>query len=298
MATVTTTTQRSNTAIAPFFGPLEVKGGVVYVDGVSGKDAGRSGRSPTTPLKTVTQALALVVDDDTVFVNPGVYNESVVVGHELSGITLVGLGVVEIKGQNIQDALLSDSSRLKIKNIKFTGPTIMAGVRSTGDYFLAENCIFSGGATGLVLTEGTSGDIASNSKDGGTAPRIIDCEVSNAVNGILIQATDNGVIDNILVKDCSFFNCTTASINETGGTAASRFRGLRVIGCDFGAGDNAAGSFPTTWINLGGSDSNTGFVKGCSFLKDNTVVGINVVGTKLLWVGNFHPSGLSAGQPA
>jgi len=281
---------------------MGLQGGVLYVDKLTGSDAGRNGRNPTMPLKTIAQAISLSVDSDSIFINPGVYDESLNVAHTLSNLTLVGLGVrnaVEIKPTTIDtNALLLEGTNTRLVNLKATGSGLGVGAKSSGDYLLAENCVFSGGGDGIILTEGTAAEVGANAKDAGQAPRLIDCDIINAVSGLIIEATDNGAIHDILIQRCLFNDCSAASITEAGGTASDRFRGLEVLDCTFGLGDTEGGALPTSWISLGANFSNTGLVSRCSFAGSNAVAGLNIVKGKVVWVSNYHTNGVSTGQPA
>lgn len=294
--------RRINKSIDPFIGPANLSGRSLYVNGSSGVDAGRNGLNPNKPLATIAQALTNAAALDTIFIDPGTYDEALTVPYAKTDISIVGLGgahgVIIAPSTTNASGITNEADRLTLSNLEVRGDGTGSGLINRGSKLRCYGCLFGvAGAVGATLSEGTDAQVTAGTHGTGTDPHFFNCDFKGVATGVLISATDEGPMWGIRFESCWFHDLPTASIAEGGGTAANRFRDLVVRDCHFGAGDPDDGSAPTKWADLNDDNGNTGQFVGCSF-PGAINSGDNLVSTAITWVGNVHTGGIAAAQPS
>ncbi len=220
----------------------------IYVDGIHGSDS-NAGTSPSAPVKTLKKGISLVASGGTVRVAPADYSESLVFTKSLSllgsgplvtrdsvpsgtafrikapGVTIEGMGV-SVQGNAPADlplALETGASGTVLRGLTVAGGKsgILAG--STPD-LLVENCNLGGGGQvhGIEVT--------------GDADRVVlrKCTFSNlAGTSILADPGAGAVLEDWVIRECTFLNRKPPSISPGACLEMPRVRGLLVEGCDF-----------------------------------------------------------------
>ncbi len=295
--------RRVNRGNQPFFGPANLPGRSIYVSPTGSDTDNQGGLNPTRPLKTITQAIAVAEKYDTIFLDPGDYDETVTISRSstVSDVSIVGLGgrgaaIIEPSTSNA-DGLVNHMDGLSLHNLTIKGNGTGTALENTGSRLRVTECKLGvTGALSVDLTEGTTAQIAALTHGEGDDVQFFNCVIGGTADGVKLTATNNGVMTGILFENCHFAGCSASSFEEAGGTAANRFRNLVVRWCHFGPGDVSTGAMPTKWFSLDDSNSNTGEIIDCSF-PDTLTSGRNLVSSLVLWVCNRHPAGLSTGQP-
>lgn len=276
-----------------------------YVDATDGSDT-FDGLSKVTAKATVQAAVTDAVTGDIIYIAPGDYDENVTIAVGKPNITLVGIGArnsVEIVCAGATTALTVNANEVTLINIALSGDETAGSIGLLnrgralryyeGRILNVETCAKFTLGTPTQVTAGTYGD--------GSNTLCEDVEFSWATNGIdLVGVTDAGVGDfgttQNYFRRCTFHNCSAASITETPlGAAAQSFRDLEVSDCIFKRVE--AGTEPTKYIDLDGSNSNSGIVTRCSF-PTALAGGKNLVSTAVIWVSNYHTGGVSTTVPS
>lgn len=249
----------------------------------------------TSDFATVTEALSVAKAGDTIMLQPGIYNETVTVS--LDNITLVGLGNVlnttvgyEYGGTaSDQAALVVTGKNCTVMNIDFSGgATAAEGVAITGDGFKAYNCKFE-----MQNDAGVALKFAPTAVAGytGSIATIEACEFAWAETGIQ-TSTDTSSTTQCKILNCQFNNLSVECIGEAN---ADSVRNFVVQGCTFDTMED--GTAPSGGYIVMSGNTSTGVVTQCAF-PTATNSGENAVGTKIIWVSNFHTDGISTGQPS
>ena len=256
----------------------------------------------------LTTALAALQANDVIYLKPGDYAGAFTIPYSatVTGITLVGAGPrgsVFLSGTGATTTLTNDAERTTLINISIegdeTGGSIGLlnrgrGLRyKVGRILNVETC--------AKFTLGTPTEVTAGTYSDGSDTLCEDVELSWATNGIdLVGVTDAGVGDfgttQNYFRRCVFHNLSAAAVTETPlGEAAQSFRDLEPSDCIFRRVE--AGTEPTKYLDLDGSNSNTGIVTRCSF-PTALAGGKNLVSTALIWVSNYHTGGVSTGVPS
>lgn len=134
-------------------------------------------------------------------------------------------------------------------------------------------------------------------KGNGADCRFERCEFAWAASGIELVCTDYGAVTELQVVNCWFHDLDTKHIYETvgsGGAAGVMYASLLLQG-NIHLKDEA-GTAPTDYILLNGSNSNTGVMTGCVFPQAANG-GKVLLSTALVAVGCYFTGGISTGQP-
>lgn len=284
-------------------------GRALWVDSTDGS-GGNGGSGAGDAFTTIQAAVDASLNNDTIFVAPGQYDETVTIGrtngdgtarHKLTIIGLGGRGAAYIE-PSTEDAggLVCHADDVTIVNLGIAAEdeTSAVALTVTGARFRAIECKIEGGAKQLVIGPGTVAQEAAGTHGRGSDALFEDCEFCWGTDGIHLTCTDYGGVTQARFKNCRFHNLTGKHLTETvgsGGAAAVTFFNLTVIECDFD--DLEDGTAPTNYIDLNGDNANSGVVAKCVF---PTAInsGLNLVSTAVHWVSNFHTGGISTGQPS
>lgn len=290
--------------------PFPSTGQAWFVDPVNGANGSNDGQSSQSAFASLTYALTKANAGDTIYLAPGQYDESPVVsregadGEELNNLTIIGLGG---RGAAYIEPTTEDASGLIVHaddvtliNVGSAGEdeTSAVALTVTGARFRAYGCKFEGGLRQALVGPGTIALIDDGTKGTGADALFDDCEFAWGTEGLVLQGTDYGGCTQTYVRNCRFHDLTAESVGEnvgSGGSAGVTFFGLNLRDSVFELDE--AGAAPTKWISLNGDNANSGIVTGCQF-PTALNSGKNLVSTKVLWTGNFHPAGLSTTQPS
>lgn len=236
----------------------------------------------------------------TLIVAPGTYEENIIIPRTLSALTLIGAGgrgSVAIEALTNGVALLNHADDVTLVNIGLGGNGTGAGLVNDGRRLRMAGCKLEAGADAAILAVGTVAQQEAGTYGDGSDALIEDCEFAWATNGLVLRCSDYGAVTQARLRNCVFHNLTNHVTERvgSGGSAAVGHRDLEVGHCHFLRAED--GSNPTKFFDLNDSNDNTGEVYGCTFpVAANS--GLSLVSTKVLWVGNFYPAGVSAGQPS
>jgi hypothetical protein len=195
-------------------------------------------------------------------------------------------------------ALANHADDVHLHAIGCDGEGTGGGLVNTGARLRGYDCKIEGGALPLQLTLGTVAQIAAKSRGKGADVRFERCEICWADTGVQLKGTDYGAVTQPKFLRSLFHNLALASFEETflaGGLASLQYRDLLVDECTFMPAED--GTQPTKYFSLNDDNTNTGLVTRCRVpVALNS--GKNLVSTGLLWLANYHPAGISTGQPS
>lgn len=295
-----------------FGAPLEGGGLLVpamldqwYVNASPTGQAG-DGRAYDHPLATIAEAITAAASGDVIFVAPGDYTDELTIPVGKSNLTILGAarrGSVYVSVTGAVTALTNNANGTRLINITIEGDETAGsigllnrgrGLRySVGRILNLETCAQFTLGTPTEVDAGTYGD--------GSDTLCEDVEFSWATDGVdLVGVTDVGVGDfgttQNYFRRCTFHNLSNSSFKETPlGVATQSFRDLEVSDCIFRRIE--AGTEPTYYMLLNGSNSNSGMVTRCSF-PTALAGGKNLVSTAVIWVSNYHTDGVSTTVPS
>lgn len=238
---------------------------------------------------------------EVLYLGPGDYEEAITIPATKDNLTIVGLGgrgAVSIVAPDDGVALTNHGRDVTLVNVGLEGEGTGGGLINTGRRFRAIGCKIEGGTDALVQGPGTVALINNGTKDKGDDCLFEDCEFAYATNGVVLLCSDYGACGQNRFRGCTFHNLATAHVAErvgSGGSAAVGYRDIEFTDCVF-MGDEA-GAMPTKFFDLNDNNANTGQVSHCVF-PTALNSGLSLVSTKMLWVANYHPAGLSTGQPS
>lgn len=273
-------------------------------------DDDNNGRSWEAPFATIQAAIAAVTDRGKhnwgVLCAPGQYDETVTIartvpsGGTIQGVSGRGSAFIEPDTEDA-DGFICHQDDITVINLGMAAEDTTAGnlaLEVTGSRFRAHGCKLEGGQYQCVIGPGTVAQEAVGTHGRGGDIMFEDCEYAWGTNGILLRASDFGAVTQARFRKCRFHDLTASSFEEsdgTGGSAAVHYFGLVIDDCVFELDE--AGAPPTKWISLNDNNANAGIVTGCRF---PTAInsGLNLVSTKLLWIGNYHTGGIAAAQPS
>jgi len=239
-----------------------------------------------------------------VLVAPGSFDETVTVPHSISNIKIESMGgrgatYIEPSTEDAAGMLVhADDVTLVNIGVAAEDETSAVALTVTGDRFRAYGSKFEGGAIQVLIGPGTVAQVAAGIRGKGSDSLFDDCEVCWGTKGIVLQGTDYGGCTQLMIRNCRFHDLTAESIGEnvgSGGSAAVTFFGLNVKDSVFELDE--AGAAPTKWLSLNADNANSGIISGCRF---PTAIngGLNLVSTKVLFVGNYMTGGINTAQPS
>jgi len=284
-----------------YFPPARLNPGRAWF--VAPLDDDRSGLSWNAARNSIQSAINLCVSGDYIYVAPGTYDEVVTIDRGLD-IAIIGVGPLNsvriAPTTDSADALTCHADGVLLQNIHAISPDTSGSVAftATGSGLRCVGCKFTGAAQQVLFGPGSQDHIDLGTEGVGADAIFENCVFGEGVNGFVVQGTDYGPAARVILQNCSFYQLDTTSVTEQvgdGGAAGEVFTNLIVRDCSFEP--SATGTEPTNYFLLNGSNANTGLVTGCRFTVSLTS-GKNLVSTKVLWSGNYHPAGLSTGQPS
>ena len=269
-----------------------------YVDTANGSNAAR--RSGNRAYRTLQAAIDAGSPGDAFLVAPGQYDETVTIPATLNQIVIIGLGGrgAAYVDPSVEDAggMVVHGADVALHNLGVAGEdtTSAVALTVTGARFRAMGCKFEGGLTQLTLGPGTVAQIAAGTHGDGADAHFEDCEFTWGTNGVILKASDYGAVTQARFRRNLFRNLSAAAFEESGGTASIRFRDLLIEGNIFAENEGAP---PTKYISLNDDNGNDGLAVG-NYFQTALNGGLNLVSTALIWSANFHPAGISTGQPS
>jgi len=248
---------------------------------------------------TIASVLDQAVAGDTIYIQPGEYNEAVTIARAKSNLTLIGMGgrgsvfIAPTTSNATAMTILADD--VTLVNIGCDGDGTGSGLVNYGRRTRGYGCKIEGGTVGLKLTLGTVAQINAGTHGKGDDTWWVDCEIAWNTKGVELVATDYGAVTQARFRACTFHDNSAADFEESGGTASIRYRDLDIGSCHFLRQED--GTEPTAYVLLNDDNGNKGVVHGCTF-PTALNGGKNLVSTGLIWTGNFHTAGISTGQPS
>lgn len=202
-------------------------------------------------------------------------------------------------------ALTNHADDVHLYGIGLDGEGTGSGLNNTGRRLRGHRCKIEGGAIPLILTLGSVTQIAAKSRGKGDDALFEECEICWAETGVKLIGSDYGAVTQPKFLKSRFHNLSAATFEEgfvagpPAGDVDIQFRGLLVAGSIFEniVGDDGVAAEPTKFFSLNDSNQNSGLVTRCVFpVALNS--GKNLVSTAVEWIANYHPAGLSTGQPS
>jgi len=259
------------------------------------------------PNKSFQQAINQSVPGTVIVAASGSYSETVTIARGKGPLTLVcpgpkGSCAIAPTSSNA-GALINNSDDITLINIGQAAVGTGKALVNTGSRlreFLCklENDDGTGLCAQMTLNTVAQHDATPRLKGNGGDCLFSGCEFAWAASGIELVCTDYGAVTELQLVDSLFHDMDTKHIYETvgsGGSAAVMFASLLIDSCRFMR--NEAGTEPTNYIDLNGSNANSGMVSRSSFATA-LAGGKNLVSTALLWVSNYHTGGVSGAQPS
>src|SRR3990167_1361441 len=296
--------------LAPFHGQQKAmieRFGTPWFVSPDGSDQTTRGKSYKRPLLTLDEAIDRAASDDRIILAPGDYTGPFTIPVGKPRLTLIGdgpRGSVFLGITGAATVLTNNADRTRLENISLEGDetALSVGLLNRGKGLRYKVGRILNVATSAKFTMGTPTEVTAGTYGDGSDTLCEDVEFSWGTDGVeLIGVTDLVDVGDFpttqnYFRRCLFHNLSNSAFKETpGGGAAQRFRDLAVEDCTFRRIE--AGTEPTYYMKLDGSNSNTGIVTRCSF-PTALAGGKNLVSTGLIWVSNFHTGGISTTVPS
>lgn len=260
------------------------------------------GRTPYTPKKTVTAALAAAGSDDgtIIFMMAGSYVENIVVTRDyvsLIGIVEGGYGrpdVVPAAGV----ALTVSGQGFVAKHVRFAA-TAADCVKQEGNGFIYDDCVFDGDATATKAGLRLRGN---NTDDSLTASEGIvqNCLFRGNSIGLAFDSaaapSGVGVTDDVIIGNRFYANTQDITAEKTGAGGVYSVQTTEIVSNYF-ADKNKTNYIDLTTNADGAAGSQTGTIAGNHFAAD-AIDGTRVAmaGTGFTFVGNFSTVGVVDGS--
>ena len=276
-----------------------------YVWGDAVRDG--NGKRPDRPLLLLSDAIDEAVEGDLILVGPGDYAGAHTIPVGKPNLSIVGVGArgsVFISGTGATTSLTNNANRTTLHNISIEGDetALSVGLLNRGRGLRYKIGRILNVATCAKFTMGTPTEVTAGTYGDGSDTLCEDVEFSWGTDGVeLIGVTDLVDVGDFpttqnYFRRCRFHNLSNSAFKETpGGGAAQSFRDLEVEDCTFRRIE--AGTEPTYYMKLDGSNSNSGIVTRCSF-PTALAGGKNLVSTAVIWVSNSHTGGISTTVPS
>lgn len=250
---------------------------------------------------TIQAAINEAAEGETIFVQPGSYDENLTVTTDY--LTIVG---AQVGGYGRPDivpetgvALTVTAQGFVCRKLRFASQDGDSCVIQRGNGFKYDDCVFDdasdAGKAGLDL-------LPSDTDDSFTASEgsVSNCLFRGSANAILFDTGDApavgvGSTDNLIVA-CKFKGNTLDLATADAGGAVYSVQFLEVKDCVF-ADKNKATYLDFTTTNGGAAGDQSGTVDGCYFATDTiTTTKIKAVGTAFTFVGNYSTVGVFDGS--
>src|SRR5882724_5903763 len=252
--------------------PIGTQGTAWFVDATNGNN-GNSGTDPGNAFKTITKAHAVATAGDTIFIQPGSYEENVVITKDyisLIGAQLGGYGRPDIGGA-VGVALSVSGQGFVARNCRFFATGNADAVIQTGNGFEYSNCVFDGAA-------------AQNAK---ALLRLLPSSVNDALTASEGQIFNNyfrgapALAFGIIFDDGAAPVAVGSTDNWIYGNRFSQNAGVDIATKDSG----------------GAAGDQSGTITGNFFAADAiTGARVAMVGTAFTFVGNFDTVGVVDGS--
>jgi hypothetical protein len=285
------------------------RGKTLIVDSVNGNDGYGTEYPYSYPFKTVQKAIDLSVSGDTVFLYPGVYDETLTVK---SGIAVRGINTqtVSISKTNVVSnttlVTLDSNCRIEDMTMNLTGAT--GGITLTG-----VNLINTAPQTSKIRTTvvnvsnyDTHPSVAYGVLSSGTTSNVTKLTSSNAIRASTINVNLGSTGSTgcaLLVSGSNLTTCRDCNFFANGPTGYSGDTGTHIIGCCINSAVGNTGALGLYSSTLSGAtydiakENGNIFLLGFSDLANNTTNGnsFNVVTQANAQAygiaGNFNTSG-------
>lgn len=276
-------------------------GQVLFVDAEHGVDDGNGG-SLELPLASIGFALDMCHSGygDVIVVNPGSYDENVVVDKDYVAIIGGFAG-----GYARPDIVPSSGVALTVtgqgcvfSHCRFAGATNDC-VKQYGNGFAYSDCVFDGDATaakaGLRLVPSDTDDSLTASEG-----KVLGCLFRGNANGIIfdtaLPAVGVGSTDNSIAGNRFYSNTLDIATADTGGASTYSVQTTIIAGNSF-EDKNKATYIDLTTANGGAASAQTGAINGNTFASDTiTTTKIKMVGTGFTFSGNVYTVGVADGS--
>lgn len=191
---------------------------------------------------------------------------------------------------------------VEVRNLSVAAEDNTAGnaaLKVFGSRVRLYECKISSGDIQLQLGPGTLAQIAAGTHGTGSDFLAEDCEFCWGNTGILLVCTDYGAVAQARIRKCLFHNLVTDGITESvgsGGAAATTYRNLIINHCTFD--DLVDGTAPTnSYVDVNANNANTGVLTRCAFPVASNG-GKVLLSTAMMCTGCFFTGGISTGQPS
>ena len=258
---------------------------------------------------SITSALAEAREGDTIHVQPGEYDENIVVTTDyvtIQGAQFGGYGRPDV-APTAGVALVVTAQGFVCKRMRFAAG-VSDAVRQEGNGFVYEDCVFDGDA-GQAVTDALLRLKGDDDDDSFTASEglVTDCLFRGSDGfGIVFQGAEtpgNGVgSTHCVIRGCRFIDnvaADLATLDNSSTDAVYSVQDVVIDHCYFAEPKNKATWVDFTTANGGAASDQTGMISDCYF-NDDTVdttavaivgTGVGVVGCHSM-DGEFDGSGL------
>jgi hypothetical protein len=252
---------------------------------------------------TIQAAVNAAQEGDTIFIQPGTYDENVVV--TTNYVTLVGAQVGRYGWPDLVAttgvALTVDAQGFVCKNVRISSGDTDCVVQE-GNGFKYEECVFDGdgqaATEALVRLKGNATDDSKTASEG----LFLNCLFRGNAAGVGLvfdtgDAPGNGVgSTDVQVVGCHFVaNAQDMTTQDTGGGVYS-VQHLLVKDCTF-EDKNKTNYIDFTTSSGGAASDQNGTIMGCYFATDSiTTTNIAIVGTGFTVVGCYDTVGVQDGS--
>lgn len=279
---------------------LNGSGGSWFVDPENGAD-GNPGQTADAAFSTVAKALTLALPGDTIFLQPGSYEENIVVTTDY--ITLAGAQVGRYGWPDIVPAsgipLTVTAQGFVASRIRFAG-TAADSVLQHGNGFLYTGCVFDGDGTaakaGLRLVGSSTDDSLTASEGFVLSNTFRGCAIGicfdSAAAPVGVGSTDNEIAGNRF-----YSNTLDIATADSGGAGTTYSVKLVNIHNNSFEDKNKATYLDFTTANGGAASDQSGAVNDNVFASDTmTTTKIKAVGTGFTFAGNRDTVGIFDGS--
>lgn len=281
-------------------GALPLVFGTGLFVGTNGNN-GLDGLATDTPYANIQSAVDAAVDGDTIYIAPGVYDETVTirVGKGLTLIGLGGRGSVMISPTDADAVGLTVyANDVTLQNITVDGDnTADYACHVYGDRFRAYSCKFMGPTTdGYAFGMGpeTAAQIALLGLGSGADGLLVDCQFTNTYDGVMVSSSDFGQATSWRLERCRWDNNSNVCVNNNDGGQVGAGANIEIVDCSFGL--MADGTPPVQFLNMVGALF-SGYVTRCSFANPTNDAALLTIGILVLWMANATEAGWSTARP-
>lgn len=261
-----------------------------------------AGAAPAGGFGTIQEAVDIARPGDTIFVQPGTYDENVTVDTDY--ITIIGAQVGRYGWPDLAAstgvALTVNGQGFVCKRVRITSADSDC-VRHVGNGFRYQDCVFDGdgqaATEGLVRLKGHDTDDSKTASEG----LFKDCLFrGNALGvGVIFDTAEPTVgvgSTDVQILDCHFVGNAQDLTTQDSGPGTYSVQRLLVKGCTF-EDKNKTNYIDFTTANGGAASDQNGTIQDCYFATDAiTTTNIAIVGTGFTVVGCYDTVGVQDGS--